>query len=1186
MKKLLIILLCSFVLLNYTNAQNIKSEFSFASPTVSGLTSEVLTPVSLSSGTVNIEIPLYQVKQGDITVPISLSYDASGVKVDAHPSWVGQNWTLKAGGMITRVTKSIPDETYVEEDIYLMESGNNHVTNYYPYGYIYNTDKLNNNSWNTISKITEWAKPSATFSELETDEFIFNFCGYSGKFYVDKNATFRIKGEKGFMIKALVYAGIPYYDNYVDYTYYYPYMLSGYIPGFVQLRDTKIMGFVITDPNGFKYYFGMYEQDEKDGLIDVFADTFDEIEINANFFYQLHEERFNTWYLTKIISPQGNEVSFEYLRGYPIAQFSNNYAVTKMSGSAPSSFWFGGHVSASNFSARAFLTGDLIRPTYLSKIITAQEEIIFNTSVSNELRYNHNTIHSHLYNIAQETFNPYVYIPVYVGLYPISYFYRNSYGQLVQGIDYTLLKWEKLNNISVKLKQSGQEIRKIEFSYRENPNDRLQLQTLREKADNLQKPTFVFTYNNSIKLPAYLSNSKDHWGYYNNKLPQLDPYSSASMSNYYNFREPDFTYTKAEILTKIQYPTGGYKEFEYEPHKYTKILKRNKNSGAISIETVSEKTGGGLRIKKIKENDGTTTITKNYEYNTGILNGEVQYYWQGYEGKLLNGNTYTADRFFSYSILPVSDNISGGNVSYSKVTEIEEENGKTEYVFSNHDSNIDENGVSIDPEKSAYSAFTSRELERGKLLEKIFYKEEETNPLKKEIYQYAKLNNADEYVPAVYVRNYNLFGGGEANAIEGSAYKIYVHPYNVTKKTEYFNSENLQIDNHFSYNSQNLLSSTSVLGSDGKKQTTKLVYPFEIIEGADTAVLHKMTEKNMLDNYIEKVSYLENGKVIDGEYRKFKETSGNSGIFKPEKIYLLPKTGSTTLGSLYPSSGKNIHLYLESGMHPPEIIRMTDTFTINKYPTKVAINMSLYQEPQYIGYFPISICFVISLRKLNGNNMYYIEAADNVYGRFANNMYYYDRTDTLELQAGTYVVELTHRGRFNSDFTYLNVGHAGSLDVTYSEHTPTMSSNYSLFKPEMSYKYDNKGNIIEAKHEGNQISTVYLWGYKYQYPIAAIKNATYVQVKAILGQTLIDRVANAAVPANADWDVINSLRNTAVFPNIEMTTYTYKLSIGIETITDPSGNKMTYEYDALGRLKRIRDADGNILENVEYHYNN
>ena len=89
-----------------------------------------------------------------------------------------------------------------------------------------------------------------------------------------------------------------------------------------------------------------------------------------------------------------------------------------------------------------------------------------------------------------------------------------------------------------------------------------------------------------------------------------------------------------------------------------------------------------------------------------------------------------------------------------------------------------------------------------------------------------------------------------------------------------------------------------------------------------------------------------------------------------------------------------------------------------------------------------------------------------------------------------------------------------------------------------------------------------------------------------MGQTLIDRVADAYSPASADWNTINNLRNSTVLPNAEVTTYTYKPLIGIETITDPSGNKMTYEYDALGRLERIRDADGNIFENTEYHYNN
>ena len=51
-----------------------------------------------------------------------------------------------------------------------------------------------------------------------------------------------------------------------------------------------------------------------------------------------------------------------------------------------------------------------------------------------------------------------------------------------------------------------------------------------------------------------------------------------------------------------------------------------------------------------------------------------------------------------------------------------------------------------------------------------------------------------------------------------------------------------------------------------------------------------------------------------------------------------------------------------------------------------------------------------------------------------------------------------------------------------------------------------------------------------------------------------------------------------------MTTYTYHTAWGITSETDPNGVSSTYEYDAFGRLKLIRDASGNILKQIKYHY--
>lgn len=69
-------------------------------------------PVNYSTGTVDVKIPLYTIECGELTLPIYLSYNTSGVKVNEPCGWVGQNWTLHAEPMITRIVKGHVDCGY------------------------------------------------------------------------------------------------------------------------------------------------------------------------------------------------------------------------------------------------------------------------------------------------------------------------------------------------------------------------------------------------------------------------------------------------------------------------------------------------------------------------------------------------------------------------------------------------------------------------------------------------------------------------------------------------------------------------------------------------------------------------------------------------------------------------------------------------------------------------------------------------------------------------------------------------------------------------------------------------------------------------------------------------------------------------------------------------------------------
>lgn len=140
--------------------------------------------------------------------------------------------------------------------------------------------------------------------------------------------------------------------------------------------------------------------------------------------------------------------------------------------------------------------------------------------------------------------------------------------------------------------------------------------------------------------------------------------------------------------------------------------------------------------------------------------------------------------------------------------------------------------------------------------------------------------------------------------------------------------------------------------------------------------------------------------------------------------------------------------------------------------------------------------------------------------------------------------------------------------------------------------YDEKGNIRQLTTLDG-VSTIYLWSYNYQYPVAEIKNATYTQVRdALGGQTIVDNIAKSIVLSDTDKTKINNLRTS--LSGAHVTTYTYKPLVGILSATDPSGITTYYDYDSFGRLKEtyiykdniVTSANKQIIQNYNYHYQN
>jgi hypothetical protein len=163
--------------------------------------------VSRESGAVNISIPLHTITSGSLSVPIQLSYQATGIRVDDLASWVGTGWDLNVGGAVSRVVKGYPDELlYGQLNVGIPESINDFVP-------------LHDQNYNEVMYIISGRR------DAEPDEFNFNVPGLSGKFYLDTNGVPQTQ---------------PYTDAKITYT----------------IQSNHIATVQIIAPDGTKYIFG------------------------------------------------------------------------------------------------------------------------------------------------------------------------------------------------------------------------------------------------------------------------------------------------------------------------------------------------------------------------------------------------------------------------------------------------------------------------------------------------------------------------------------------------------------------------------------------------------------------------------------------------------------------------------------------------------------------------------------------------------------------------------------------------------------------------------------------------------------------------------------------------------------------------------------------------------------------
>jgi YD repeat-containing protein len=215
------------------------------------------------------------------------------------------------------------------------------------------------------------------------------------------------------------------------------------------------------------------------------------------------------------------------------------------------------------------------------------------------------------------------------------------------------------------------------------------------------------------------------------------------------------------------------------------------------------------------------------------------------------------------------------------------------------------------------------------------------------------------------------------------------------------------------------------------------------------------------------------------------------------------------------------------------------------------------------------------------------------------------------------------------------ISNAGTGSVITSG-SPIMYQKDNRYVKKMNVsQYDDANNItqINTKVDGNDITNIrdvkisYLWGYEKQHVIAEVQNAASDEFfyenfesngqigKSHTGAKLWNGsyVVNWSRPNNRNYEISywylnnnqwflkkemytgNSAQlsggtaydDVRIYPSdAQMINYTYDPLVGMTSSTDAKGMTTYYEYDAFQRLKAIKDQNGNILKQTDYHYKN
>ncbi|MBO9690028.1 hypothetical protein [Chryseobacterium sp.] len=1122
--KIFTLLFCTAIVYGNAQQNNINKATNVVPPTPQAdeMTRYGNQPLNEYKGMAQINIPIAEIKEKNIFNKVELNYSKLGVKVNDLPNNVGVSWFLDAGGVITRTINDLPDEMQVSSNR-LVFNTSAEIEN------LVNIPDGSNNSLLVKSYFTDDSYDN------EIDIFSISVNGLSGKFYLDKNLNPVLTTDSHqFKIETI--------------------------------GDFKTTHqFVLTTNDGVKYYFGGETAIEKTWIRDA--------PIYSGY---------TSFYLTKIINVENNEITFEY-QNIGAKSFLNSITERKVLRSQE----LNGTVCQGN--------GTGAVPNYVkeSNILRIQDARVLIKIKSKEKTINFN--------------------------------YNN-----VNGIYYN-----KISSIDIVNNFSNKKYQQISFEYLDlysqlNASVLERFFLTKIKRYNFQGDTpvfdneYSFSYDDPQGLPDKYSYSADVFGYFNNKfnstlIPNLKllglPNFSYAVGDLYSYadRTSDFSSAKKGTLTSITYPTKGTTFFDYEarPQKYALLQSKNgevrSNPYDVPITENTTTLDGSSIIDNqlafdlvITQNE-ITSITTMLEVNLKILDevtgsvllNEVINLPKTTQADIDNGSrtknksfTFTTDPTKKYivklSLVPKpnvnymgtftvsyksgygSQNIAG--LRLKKTYDVDENNTVTNvkrihYSLFKDINNMDIIPTSLYPTSYITSQYTVEGCTGNMVLVPLAYNHDfESSEL---------IGPFSDYFMYPSYPNVTISYGGD-NFEKGGEQKIFSNGYH---QDQFIIRTPLMPVFDGSY--QNFFGSDGYLG------------------GLTSNSISLLDKSFSYDDF--------NGKLL--ENRVFSKSSSG-------QLFLKSKTSNNydlkTLKTVYDLRGKEVYALFSSHTNLP-LETIISNYSMVSLPKESYYSiLSNTKSTEYYENVPVDVQDDTSYKKLtttteysyNNTSHYQLTSQkttlpDQIITGISYR-YAHDKANQKLITANMIGVPLETEttqtiGTATKTLSKVETKYDNPLNLLPSSVVSTDLQN--IVTTEVTYdQYDSKGNLQQYTTKDG-LSTVIIWGYNQTQPIAKIEGAKLTDIQ----QSFIDSIVtasntDASAGVNNDetslLSALNTFRANTALSAYQITTYTYDPLVGVRSITPPSGITESYSYDSANRLEKVVDVNGKVLKEMKYNYKN